>query len=393
MVPAESASPDARMVKPDSPPDEPEPPAARPAAPPGAVRESPWPRRLIGLVLVAVLAAFLALHVAMDQLTPYTSEATLEAPVIGIAPSVSGNIVTVAVRDNQRVKAGDLIFEIDPGPYKAVLQQAEAQLENVTMQIGAGNVGLGAAEAASVQAKARLADVEQQAARSEELFKRGYTTRAALDTARANLASAQASVTAAEAQLTEARTRLGPQGEDNPQVRAALAARERAQIDLMNTRVTAPVDGAMTNRVLSIGQFAGTGKPVATIVDTARAWVIAQLPENALGRIAQGDPVDIVLDVMPGQVLRGHVDSIASGVTHVIGAGVQGDLPTPVERRDWLRGAERFPVRIEFDTLGPEIPIRAGAGASIAIYTANAGQLADFTRFWMQGVSLIRYAF
>ena len=358
----------------------------------GATAKNSYSTRIY-LGLIALLAAFLIVLVAMNQRTPYTSEAVLEAPVIGIAPNVSGDIVEVGVRDNQRVNAGDLIFQIDPALFEAALKQATAQLEFTVQQLGAESTGLGAAEAALVQAKARLADVEQQNIRQEALFERGFVARASLDTARADLAAAQSNATAAEAQLAQARQRLGPEGEDNPQVVTALAQRERAQIDLLHARVIAPVDGAVTNTVLSVGQFVGAGQHVATIIDTSSVWVVAQIPENALGRIQPGDRVDIVLDVAPGRVFQGKVESTGSGVDQVIAAGLQGDLPTPVNRRVWLRDVQRIPVRIDFDGLDPDIAIRAGARASVTIYTADAGIVASVARAWMWTVAYVRFAF
>ncbi len=358
---------------------------------PGATKTRP--ALLIYVALVAALALFLMLLVMLNQRTPYTSEAVLEAPVIGIAANVSGDIVEVGVRDNQRVMAGDLIFQIDPSLFETALKAASAQLDYTIQQLGAESTGLGAAEAALVQANARLADVEQQSIRTETLFKRGIVARAAVDTARANLAAAQSAARAAEAQLAQARQRLGPQGEDNPQVRTAMAQREKAQIDLLHARVTAPVDGVITNTVLSVGQFVGAGQHVATIIDTASVWVEAQIPENALGRIKPGDPVDIVLDVAPGRIFQGRVDSFGSGVEQVIAAGLQGDLPTPVNRRVWLRDVQRIPVRIDFVALDPDIAIRAGARASITIYTADAGFVASVARAWMWTVAYARFAF
>jgi multidrug resistance efflux pump len=349
--------------------------------------------RWITLGLVASLVAFLVLLVAMNQRTPYTSEAVLEAPVIGIAANVSGDIIEVGVRDNQRVKAGDLIFQIDPALFETALKAANAQLDYTIQQLGAEATGLGAAEAAVVQAKARLADVEQQNVRAEELFTRGITARAAVDTARANLAAAQASLSSAEAQLSQSRERLGPAGEDNPQVQTALAQREKAQIDLAHARVVAPVDGAITNTVLSVGEFVSAGKHVATVIDTASVWVVAQIPENALGRIQPGDPVDVVLDVAPGRIFKGVVESTSSGVDQVIAAGLQGDLPTPVSRRVWLRDVQRIPVRIDFVDLDPTVAIRSGARASVTIYTADAGIVGSFARAWMWTVAYVRFAF
>ena len=349
--------------------------------------------KVITLVLVGLLAIFLLLLVALNQRTPYTSEAILEAPVIGIAANVSGDIVEVGVRDNQRVKAGDLIFQIDPALFETALKAADAQLEYTTQQLGAEATGLGAAEAAVIQAKARLADVEQQNIRAESLFARGIAARSTVDTARANLETAQASLRAAEAQLEQSRERLGPQGEDNPQFRTAAAQREKAQIDLMHARVVAPVDGVMTNTVLSVGQFVSAGKHMATVIDTASVWVVAQIPENTLGRIQPGDPVDIVLDVAPGRIFKGVVESTSSGVDQVVGASLQGDLPTPVTRRVWLRDVQRIPVRIDFVDLDPAVAIRAGARASVTIYTADAGIVRPFAKAWMWTVAYVRFAF
>ena len=210
--------------------------------------------------------------------------------MIGIAANVSGDIIEVGVRDNQRVKAGDLLFQIDPALFQTALKAASAQLDYVTQTLGAEATGLGAAEAAVVEAEARLADVEQQNVRAEALFERGIVARAAVDTARANLTAAQSGLRAAEAQLAQSRERLGPAGEDNPQVQSALAQREKAQIDLMHTRVVAPVDGAVTNTVLSVGQFVGAGQNVATLIDTASVWIVAQIPENALWPDQAGGP-------------------------------------------------------------------------------------------------------
>jgi multidrug resistance efflux pump len=381
-----AASNRAQVETPEAPPDN----ASLSTAPPFPNRGR---SRIITILLIGLLATFLLLLVAMNQRTPYTSEAVLEAPVIGIAANVSGDIIEVGVRDNQRVKAGDLLFQIDPALFETALKAATAQLEYTTQQLGAEATGLGAAEAAVVQARARLADVEQQNIRAEELFTRGITARAALDTARANLAAAQAALRAAEAQLDQSRERLGPQGEDNPQMQTALAQREKAQIDLMHARVVAPVDGAVTNTVLSVGQFVGAGQHVATVIDTASVWVVAQIPENTLGRIQPGDPVDIVLDVAPGRIFKGVVESTSSGVDQVIAAGLQGDLPTPVSRRVWLRDVQRIPVRIDFVDLDPAVAIRSGARASVTIYTADAGIVQPFAKAWMWTVAYVRFAF
>jgi multidrug resistance efflux pump len=348
---------------------------------------------LLGLGFAALTLMALLLNTAFDRLTPYTSEATLQAPVIGVVPSVSGDIIEVAVRDNRRVTAGELLFAIDPQRYAAAVAQAEANLADAGQRVGASTAAISGAEARLVDARVTFANVRDQTARTLELVRRGVYPQARADDANARLASARAAVQAAEAGVEEARRRLGPEGEDNPAIRAARAQLERARIDLAATRVTAPLDGVATNSVLTPGQFAAAGHRAVTIVDVASAWLVANLPENALGNLNPGDRVEIVLDALPGRILRGRLDSVAFGVDQTIAAALQGDLPRVPERRRWLRGPQRIPVRIHIEEDLTTLPIRAGARAGVIIYTEAAGPLAPLAAAWIRLVSLARFAF
>jgi len=345
-----------------------------------------------GLVLLLLFLAGLAVHVLFDRFAPYTSEASLQAPVIGVAPNVSGTIVEVAVRDNQRVKAGDLLFRIDPQRFATAVAQAEANLATVSQQVGASTAALAAAEARVTDTTAALENVRLQSARTFELVRRGVAAAAQADTERARIASAEAALRAAQAQLEEARTRLGPEGADNPQIRQALAQLTRARIDLSDTEVRAPVDGVITNTVLAPGQFAAAGRPIATIVDTASAWIIADMPENTLENVDVGDRVEITFNVLPGRVVPGRVDSAASGVTRSFSSG-QGDLARVPDRRRWLRETQRIPVRIEL-LRHDDIPVlRVGSRASLVIITNEAGWVEPIAKAWLRFVALADYVF
>lgn len=347
----------------------------------------------LGLGFAALALGAILLNTVFDRLTPYTSEATLQAPVIGVVPNVSGDIIEVAVRDNRHVAAGDLLFQIDRQRYAAAVAQAEANLVDAGQRVGASTAAIGATEARLVDARANFANARDQAARTLELVQRGVYPQARADDATARLASARAAVQAGEAGVEEARRRLGPAGEDNPAIRLARAQLERALIDLAATRVTAPLDGVVTNTVLTAGQYAAAGRSLVTIVDVASAWVVANLPENALGNLAPGNRVDIVLDALPGRILRGRVDSVASGVDQTIAAALQGELPRVAERRRWLRGPQRMPVRIHIEEDLTTLPIRAGARAGLIIYTEAAGPVASLAaETWMRVVGLVRYS-
>jgi multidrug resistance efflux pump len=358
----------------------------------GTAPMSPRRRSWVGLVLLLLFLGGLAVHVLLDRFAPYTSEASLQAPVIGVAPNVSGTIVEVAVRDNQPVKAGDLLFRIDPQRFAAAVAQAEASLATASQQVGASTAALAAAEARVNDTTAALENVRLQSARTFELVRRGVAAAAQADTERARIASAEAALQAAQAQLEEARTRLGPEGADNPQIRQALAQLTRARIDLADTEVRAPVDGMVTNTVLSPGQFASAGRPIATVVDTASAWVIADMPENTLANVARGDRVEITFNVLPGRIVLGRVDSAASGVTRSFSSG-QGDLARVPDRRRWLRETQRIPVRIEL-LAHDDIPVlRVGSRASLIIITSEAGWVEPMARAWLRFVALADFVF
>jgi multidrug resistance efflux pump len=354
------------------------------------------PRRfsLVGVSLFVLFLLGLVLHTLFDRLTPYTSEATLQAPVVGVAPNVSGTIISVTVQDNQKVKTGDRLFRIDPQRFEAAVKQAEANLAEATQQVGASTAALAAAAAKVSDAKANLTNERAQTERILQLTVRGFSSRADADQAQAKLSTAEGAVEAADASLEEARKRLGPTGQDNPQIRAALAQYERARIDLNDTDVKAPVDGRVTNTVLAPGHYASAGHTVATIVDTEAGWVVAELPENTLGNIAIGDPVLITFNVAPGQLLDGRVASVASGVARSPGGpALEGELPYVRQRREWLREVQRIPVRIELLRQADIPAFRVGSRANIVVMTKQAGWVAPLGRAWLWVVSIVDYVF
>ena len=369
----------------------------RPAEAAAAAGTTPRPRRRfpVGLALFALFVLALLLHTAMDRFVPYTSEASLQAPVVGVAPNVSGTIIAVAVRDNQPVQTGDLLFQIDPQRFQTAVAQAEANLSAAVISFGAGTVALQAAAAKLSDAQASLVNERAQFERTQTLAARDYSSKASLDTSRAKLAGAEAAVQAAQSSLDEARRRLGPSGEENPQVRAALAHYERARIDLADVDVRAPIDGMVTNTVLAPGQFASSGRRVATIIDTASAWVIANLPENTLGHVRVGDSVLITFNVAPGHLVNGRVASMASGIAQTLSAaaGIEGPLPFVVQRRQWLREVQRVPVRIELDRQQDIPVVRVGSRANVVIVTDRAGAGEIVGRAWLSLVSIADYVF
>jgi len=346
----------------------------------------------VGVALGVLLLAAILLNVLFNRFTPYTSETTLRAPVIGIAPNVSGDIVEVLVRDNQPVRAGEVLFRIDPRRYEAAVAQAEAALLSAGQQVGASTAAIGAVDARLLEARAQRDNVREQTRRTLELVERGVYPAARRDDANAMLAAANAAVQAAEAQAEEARRRLGPAGDENPAIAQARAALSRAVIDLASTSVVAPVDGVVTNWELAPGQFAAQGRTAATVIDVASSWLVANLPENSLSHLRPGDRVEIVLDAVPGRILRGEVESIAGGVDQTLAAALSGDLPRVEERRRWLRAQQRIPVRIRIEEDTARLPVRVGSRAAVVVYTEGAGVMAPLAALWIRVVGLSRFA-
>src|SRR5262245_47365432 len=318
------------------------------AAPPPSRRADPLRRwTLIILVLGVLLFGWTLIA---DRLTPYTGDASVRTFVIRIVPEVSGKVVEVAVQDNQIVRTGDLLYRIDPTPFRLAVERAEAKLAAAGQPVGASTAGGDAAQAQLVEAIALRDNVREQAARVFELVRKNVYPPAKRDQAQAQLESAEAQVQRAQASLEQARQALGPQGADNPQIREALAALEQARLDLSRTTLVAPDDGVVSNLQLNVGQFARAGQPALTFLDARLVWLQAFLRENSLEFVKPGVRAEVVLDVLPGRVLPARVESLGWGVG-------EGDIdPTtglPKTRQSgggWLAPAQRFPVELAFET-------------------------------------------
>jgi multidrug resistance efflux pump len=315
----------------------------------------------------------------------------VQAYLVNIAPEVAGNIVTVQVKDNTRVKQGDVLFRIDPQRFETAVASAEASLSQAGQTVGASTAEVAAAEANVARARADLRTAEEQSNRVFHLVDRGVYAAARGDEARRRLEGAGAAVEEADAQLEEARQNLGPEGADNPQIRAAAAALQQARLDLIGTTVVAPSDGIITNLRLTTGQYASVGQPVMTFIDVGAAWIDANFRENNLGNIKPGDSAEIALDLWPGMIFPGTVESIAWGVSTGEETSASG-LPTIRTPTGWLREAQRFPVRIVF---AGEFPrgTRLGSQANVVVYTSGNPVINALAWLWIRIVTWLSYVY
>jgi multidrug resistance efflux pump len=195
-------------------------------------------------------------------------------------------------------------------------------------------------------------------------------------------------VTQAEAELEKARQSLGPKGADNPQIRQAMAAVQQTNIDLQRTTILAPSDGGVTNLLLALGQVLSNGETAMSFIDIREIWIEAAFRENSLEVIAVGNPVEIVLDILPGRVVTGRVTALGYGVGNR-SVDTRTGLPNPHTQTDWIRQPQPMPVRIEFDK--ETRPLRMGSQANVMVYSSDNIVMNALGHIRMRILALLTY--
>jgi multidrug resistance efflux pump len=344
-------------------------PAAEEQAPAEPAKASNKGRK-IAIALVGLAVVLFVYHLFADRLTPYSSSGYVRTYLVAIAPEVNGTIYQVNVDDNTVVAQDDVLFRIDPRDYQIAVDAAEAQLAQAGQSIGANTAQVSSAQAALSEAKADLENTREQSARVLTLVEQGVYAAARADKANAELDSAIARVEQAEANLVQAQEALGPEGEDNPLLRAALADLDKARLNLLRTTVRAPSEGVVTGLQLAPGEQARVGQDVMVFLDLQDVWLVSYLSENNLGLVKPGDPVEIAFDVHPGAIFDGVIQSTGLGIA-VDDTTAGGTLPSGQPGRSVTGSDNRFPVRILFD----ERPgnLRFGGRASVIVYPTDNG--------------------
>ncbi len=362
-----------------------------PAKPAAADTDSANPLRRAALIVVVVTVLLFALSIVMERYTPSSSQAFVQAYVVRMAPEVAGRVISVDVADNARVAAGQLLFRIDPRPFEIAVAEAQAQVEQIGQTLGASTAAVELAQARVVKEVAELENVQAQAERVFELVKRGVYPASKADTARAAQGSARAALAVSQADLAKAREELGPKGADNPQLKAALAALERARLNLLYTTVKAPAAGLVSNLQLATGQFIGAGQAALTFIDLSTVWVSADFKENSLEYMATSDRAELVFDALPGAVFKAHVESIGWGVSQN-SVDPNTGLPTIKNATGWVRDPQRFPVRLIVDERPPRGSVRVGSQVNVVVYAGNNPVTDALGAAFIRLISILTYA-
>ncbi|WP_408596089.1 HlyD family secretion protein [Pseudomonas sp. PLMAX] len=353
-----------------------------------------------GIKWVLLLIVFsLAWYLLADRFTPYTQQARMGAFVIPVAAEVAGRVIRVNVRNNQDVKAGEVIFEVDPQPYQIAVDRARADLESTRRQIGASTAGIASAQASLRAAQANELKAKQDNQRLEGLYREdpGTVSVRLLEVSRAAREAATSQVAAARAEVQRAKEQEGGKEEDNALLRSAATALSKAELDLSNTQIRARSAGLITDLRTDVGQFAAAGNPVMTLIAIHDVWISADMTENNLALVRPETPVSIALDALPGEVFQGRVRSVGYGVS-VGTPAAPGSLPTVQNSRDWLRPAQRFPVIIEFSAeslsmLKDNRAIRSGGQAEVMAFPTEGNVLNPLGRLFLWLMSWLSYAY
>ena len=381
--------------------DAPKPESEAPPLPPAAPAETTKPKDPVKTITKGVLIALLVLfvyHVASDRVTPYTSQSNIEVLLVQIAPQVSGQVVEVAIHDNERVKKGQLLYRIDPEPFQIAMNSAQANLALVEQNLKVSTEQVRSSKASLAKQRTELTTSKELGGIIFDLTKEKALSETDSIRARSEIDRATSDLARAEAELETAKQKLGPAGDANPQLQQARAALAQARLDFTNTTVIAPADGMITNLRLSKGQYANRGQAVMSFIEGNSVWLTAYLRENQLSRVAPGNAVRVTFDLLPGTVFEGQVDSVGWGVTNGNSEAPAGTLPDVQTQQGWLRDPQRFPVRIALkeeasNALG-DLPLRNGAQANVLILTnPNSWFLNPIGRLWLRIVSWLSYLY
>ncbi|MFT4047526.1 MAG: HlyD family secretion protein [Solimonas sp.] len=361
-----------------------------PPIPPPANDAQKRSRRKALIAILAVL--FVVSAIAYWILRGYesTDDAFIQADITMVAPRVGGTVVAVHVEDNQPVKAGDALFELDPADYVTHVRQAEANLAaaqaqgeqaqaDLTITRTSAPAAVAQAQAALVAARAQAERAQADARRYESLYAKDEISQQTLDQARTTARALQAQAEQAAAQLRSTQTTPQQLGARQAQLAAAQAAVAQAQaaldqarLQLSYTKVVAPGDGRITRKNLQPGSQLAAGAPVLALVGNV-PWVVANFKETQLRHMRIGQPVSVKIDAYPGQTFTARVDSLQAGTGSAFSL-----LPPENASGNYVKVVQRVPVKLVFDpapsaelhlapgmSAVPKVDIRDDSGAQL----------------------------
>jgi membrane fusion protein (multidrug efflux system) len=298
-----------------------------------------------------------------------TENANLQQAKVSIASDTAGRIVQVDIADNQLVKQGDVLFAIDPEPYRIALAQADAAVAVARVGIEQLRAAYSQAMAQEKSATSEVDYAQSQYDRAADLAQKGINAKSSLDQAKNDLDKAKQQLAVAEQGIISAKAALAGnpdiETDKHPTVMAALAARDKAAYDLAQTTVKAPADGVVSQASsFKVGQYVGSGTPLFSLVETGDTWIEANFKETQLTHMKPGQKAEIAVDAYPGRTFEATVKAIGAGT------GAEFSLlPAQNATGNWVKVTQRIPVRLELADADAKMALRTGMSAIVTVDT------------------------
>lgn len=313
----------------------------------------------IALALVALCGILAAIFLSGRSRS--TENAYINADVVSVAAQLSGRVVAVYIKDNQHVHKGDALFDVDMQPFAIALERAQADLAQARQNARQDNAEVVAARALVAQAESDLANAHSTYTRDKELVAQHFLSQQALDDAQTRMQALQATLEQTHAKLAKALS-APVKTEERGDVLKAQAAIDQARLDLEHTHITAAQDGQISNLTLTAGSLVGVGMPLFALIADNSFHIDANFKETELPGIHPGQDVDIQIDMYPGQHFKGTVESLSGGTGTAFSL-----LPAQNATGNWVKIAQRVPVRIKLAPTDAEHPLRIGATATVNV--------------------------
>ncbi len=314
---------------------------------------------LSALTLLLLLGGLAYMHYASR--TRSTENAYISADVVNVASLVAGKVIAVHITDNQHVRKGDPLFDVDPAPFAIALERAQADLATPNQSARQDNAEITVARALVAQTQSDLLNARTIYNRDKELVAQNFIPQQTLDDAQTRMQALQSSLDQAKAKLTKALSAPENLGERGDVLRAQ-AAIDQAKLDLEHTHVVAAQDGQISNLSLTAGSLVNVGTPLFALIADNSFHIDANFKETELPGIHPGQDVNIDIDMYPGQQFKGTVESISGGTGTAFSL-----LPPQNATGNWVKIAQRVPVRIKLAPTDAEHPLRIGATATVSV--------------------------
>lgn len=330
-------------------------------APPTQSRASR--HRLIIILITLLIATWLGLgYLRYSDQFISTQDAFIGGNQTQIGPEVSGLIQSTPWQNNSNVHQGDILFTLDPTPYRLEVEAAKAGLAAAEREQKTVEAAITTAQARLKQQEAAAQQAQEHLHRLRSIKDKQFVSAQALTDAESAVAVAKAAVEQARAQLAQAKINAGKPGAQNDRIKAAQSRLAQAEYNLGKTVVRAPMSGRLANYNIEPGQPVNANQTVCSIVANNHLWVDANIKETELGKIRVGQTAKIESDIYPGHIFKGHVLSIAAGSGNAFSL-----LPPQNATGNWVKVTQRVPVRIVFDQTDTKLHLPIGTSTTTTI--------------------------